>query len=294
MEIPNSELGKYAEQILDFYLPLVAKLPLLRDDPRFLQENIKATGESGITDVATKADIVMQNEIREQVSKHFPSWQFWGEEGEMSKKVEREFLFVCDPIEGTNNFKYGKDEMWGSVVAVVRDGRPVLGVVVQPSQRRAFLGIRRGGSYCVKYDEDGSVESIESVDEPEHSEFTYNNSPHFEERYLLQVQQFFSRGKLLPGEGDELDQSRKSVVMEDGVKFVDVECGALEPFLFRGGIMFKTNIELAAVFVILGELGGKVTDGNGELWSPDISSLVFARSEEDWNYLKNIYDTTKV
>ena len=48
-----TELGKYVKEIFDFYLPLLLKLPQLRDNPAFMREAVKATGRDGLTDVAT-------------------------------------------------------------------------------------------------------------------------------------------------------------------------------------------------------------------------------------------------
>lgn len=50
---------------------------------------------------------------------------------------------------------------------------------------------------------------------------------------------------------------------------------------------------MAAVFVILEELGGKVTDGEGNPWTLGINSLIAAKNEEDYEYLKNLYNKTK-
>ena len=130
--------------------------------------------------------------------------------------------------------------------------------------------------------------------EPEFSEFTYNNSPHFEEPLTEQVQRFFALGTVQPDEPDtdNLEKSRKSLSIE-GVTFIDPESGALEVIRNRGTIYFKTSNEMASVFVILNELGGKITDGNSNSWTLGINTLISARSEQDYTFLKNLYDKTK-
>jgi hypothetical protein len=93
---------------------------------------------------------------------------------------------------------------------------------------------------------------------------------------------------------DDVERARKTILVrlpgDHPETFVAVEWGALEPLLYRGGVMFKTNIEMAAVFVILGELGGIVTTAHGAPWSMALDSLIFARNVEDWGYLKRILE----
>jgi len=131
--------------------------------------------------------------------------------------------------------------------------------------------------------------------DPEFPEFTYNASPHFEPNLVQQVDRFLVQGTIQPDEpnADELEKSRKRVVLPNGTIFTDPESGALEAIRNRGTIYFKTSNEMAAVFVIINELGGKVTDGEGKPWTLGISTLLTARNEQDYKYLINIYNQTR-
>jgi hypothetical protein len=75
--------------------------------------------------------------------------------------------------------------------------------------------------------------------------FTYNNSPHFSKKLNERVEVFKSRG----------ERKNEELVIKDQ-NFIDLESGALEAMQYRGGIFFKTSLEMAAVQVILEELGG--------------------------------------
>mgnify|MGYP003394773761 CR=1 FL=1 len=105
------EAGEYnaiAIEILNFYVPIALELTRLQKDPDFLKSTVKAVAESGISDVVTAADIYVQNKLREVVRREYPEWQFWGEEGGDNTSEydpNKEYLFITDPIEGTNNFK---------------------------------------------------------------------------------------------------------------------------------------------------------------------------------------------
>lgn len=303
--IKEPELKALLQTLLDIYLPVVVEIPRLRDNPKMLFEEVKATAPNGITDVATVADVYVQDELKSRISKANQDWQFWGEEG--TDRVEeldrdRKYLFVTDPIEGTNNFKAKKDDQWGSIVALVdiESGEPIIGIVAHPSRNTLYIGVRDNGAYKAHYDEDGSINTWEKMStKPEIPQFTYNNSPHFEENLLQEVQNFFQMGRVLPDDvgADELDRSRKTVVIsnnDEEITFVDPESGALEAVRYRGTLYFKTSAEMAAVFVIIEELGGKVSDAFGKPWSLGINTLIAARDEEDYVFLKSLYDKTKL
>lgn len=303
MLVEHEPYGEQLKQVIDIFIPLALALPRLRDDPAMMHETIKATANNGITDVATDADVYMQDELKKQVAEHHPDWQFWGEEGEdrvTDYDESKSFLFITDPIEGTNNFKARKDGAWGSIVALVdiSTKEPVVGIVVDPINRRAYMGVKDGGAYVIDLAEDGSVMSFTSMPkQPEVPDFTYNNSPHFEPDIIEQIQRFFDLGivQLDDPATDELARSRKRVIVqteEAENTFIDPESGALEAVRNPGTIYFKTSNEMAAVFVILSELGGKVTDVEGKPWTLGIHTLIAARDEGDYDYLLDIYNKT--
>ncbi len=300
----ETKLGRYVKDIFSVHISLLIRLPSLRDDENFMKQETKAIGQSGIDDVVTKADLWMQSELKNHIQGLHPDWQFWGEEeGDSKKEIDtsKKLLFVTDPIEGTNNFRYFKDEYWGSVISVVdiATQEPLIGIVAQPIKKRLFVGIKNEGAFVVHYNDSGEITKTESLtNSPEYNFFTYNNSPHFAPHLIKQVKRFFKRGEVQPNKegADQLDRSRKDVMLPFGknqIKFMDVECGAIEPMLFRGVIMFWTNVEMAAIFVIAKEIGAIVTDANGKGWSMNLNSLIFGRSKEDWKYLKGLYDKTK-
>lgn len=295
----RSPYGEYLKEIMNFYVPLALQLPTRRSDPTFMMEEVKAEGRGGVTDVATKADNIMQAEIKNGVDKLGHKWGFWGEEGENRiTQLDRTktHTLVTDPIEGTNNFKNFLDDDWGSVIALVDNEteEPVIGIVAHPTQRHFYVGVKGSGAYILEYDEKGELVSFQPmIPEPEKSEFTYNASPHFSEELYAQVDRFLKMGKIIHTD-EKLGRSRVGLPDENGSIFDDLESGALEAVRNKGTIYFKTSAEMAAVFVILGELGGKVTDGEGKPWSLNINTMIAARNEEDYKYLKDLYKKTKV
>jgi len=303
--LQTTEYGKFAKEILDFFVPLALQLPKLREEPSFMTATVKAIGASGVQDVVTKADKFMQKRLKEEVSKLYPDWQFWGEEGEdniFSFDSSKSFLFITDPIEGTNNFRARKDNDWGSVVALVdiKKGEPVIGIVAHPMTKKFYVGIKGQGAYLLRYNEDGQIVSVNPMNnKPEDERFTYNNSPQFSDQCRKDAERFVSLGEVQPDQvgATPLDKSRKVVSIKDAngksELFIDLESGVLEVIRNKGTIYFHTSNEMAAVFVILKEIGGIVTDGNGKPWSLGINSLISARNKEDYDYLKSLSDQAR-
>lgn len=294
----RSLYGEYLKEIMGFYVPLALQLPSRRSDPMFMTEEVKAHGRGGVTDVATRADKVMQDDIKMKISKLGYEWGFWGEEGgDRITQVDKNktHTLIADPIEGTNNFKNHRDNDWGSVVALAdnQTEEPVIGIIAHPTQRRFYVGVKGGGAYIVEYDEKGELANFTQMNnDPEKEEFTYNNSPHFSEELYAQVDRFLKKGKIIETD-EKLKRSKVRIPDESGNIFDDLESGALEAIRNRGTIYFKTSAEMAAVFVILGEVGGKVTDGEGRPWSLNLNTMLSARNDEDYLYLKRLYDEVR-
>ena len=105
----------HLNKLLGIYIPLLQELPSLREKSAMMAEVVKAKSPTGITDVATGADIYAQAQIKLGVIRL--GWQFWGEEGEDSQSTlldeKYPFTVILDPIEGTNNFRWRIDKHWG-------------------------------------------------------------------------------------------------------------------------------------------------------------------------------------
>ncbi len=296
----TTQYGKFTKEILDFFVPLALKLPQLRGDPNLMAVTVKAVGISGIQDVATEADKYMQQRLKEKVAKLHSDWQFWGEEGENNISAfdsSKSFLFITDPIEGTNNFRARKDNDWGSVVALVdiKKGDPIIGIVAHPATKTFYVGVKDQGAYLLQYNGENQIFSVNPMsDKPEDERFTYNNSPHFSPELSAIAERFLSLGKEQPISDDasDLEKSRKTVSIDSNT-FIDPESGALEVVRNRGTIYFKTSNEMAAAFVILKELGGVITDADGKPWHLGINSLISARNKEDYEYLKSLSDKAR-
>jgi myo-inositol-1(or 4)-monophosphatase len=100
-------------------------------------------GGSPVTD----ADIAVDRFLHEGARAIVPQAGWLSEESvDSPERLEREALFVVDPIDGTTAFLRG-DPRWSISLALVEKGRPVFGVVHAPALGQTFLALRGGGAF---------------------------------------------------------------------------------------------------------------------------------------------------
>lgn len=86
----------------------------------------------------SEADLAVDRFLREELTSARPDYGWLSEETEdSSDRLERERIFVVDPIDGTRGFIAGRAE-WCVSVAIVEAGRPVSGVLVCPAMDRLY------------------------------------------------------------------------------------------------------------------------------------------------------------
>jgi myo-inositol-1(or 4)-monophosphatase len=86
----------------------------------------------------TLADRGAEELMRTLIAKKFPTHGIIGEELG-AERAEAEFVWVLDPIDGTKSFISGVP-LWGTLIALLHRGEPVLGCIHQPVLRQLMLG----------------------------------------------------------------------------------------------------------------------------------------------------------
>ena len=109
----------------------------------------KVMEKSGHANFVTETDEKVQDFLMESLSEVLPGAAFLGEEeGQdvFTKKMEKGYVFVIDPIDGTSNFISGYEP---SVVSIglLRDGKPYIGVVYNPYYNMMFHAVAGKGAY---------------------------------------------------------------------------------------------------------------------------------------------------
>ncbi len=106
-----------------------------------LEIEIKADG-SPVTD----ADRELETRLRRRIRAAFPGHGILGEEGG-PENPEAEFVWVLDPIDGTKAFASG-DPLFGTLIGLALEGRPLLGVIEAAATRERWVGMRGLDTTC--------------------------------------------------------------------------------------------------------------------------------------------------
>jgi inositol-phosphate phosphatase / L-galactose 1-phosphate phosphatase / histidinol-phosphatase len=114
--------------------------PVIR---RYFRTPIRVDGKADSSPV-TAADREAEQAIRAILAEVRPDDGVIGEEFG-NTNVDAEYVWVIDPIDGTKSFISGRP-IFGTLIALVRDGTPVLGVIDQPVNRERWVGATGAGT----------------------------------------------------------------------------------------------------------------------------------------------------
>jgi len=117
-------------------------LPLFAD----VMRHIKHDGS-----VVTEADVAMQRRLKTDLARHWPEYDFLGEEmsgseHEQLTTANGKGLWCVDPLDGTSNYATGIP-FFAVSLALVINGRPQLGMVFDPVRDECFMARRGGGAW---------------------------------------------------------------------------------------------------------------------------------------------------
>lgn len=105
--------------------------------PFFRQENLVIETKSDESPV-TRADRGAEELMRGMIARNFPTHGVLGEEFG-GDRVDAEFVWVLDPIDGTKSFITGVP-LFGTLIALLHRGQPVLGIIHQPVLQQLLIG----------------------------------------------------------------------------------------------------------------------------------------------------------
>jgi len=102
--------------------------------------------EKGPDNPVTKADLEANTCIRDLVFAAFPGDGWLSEEtADSAERLARRRVWVVDPLDGTKEFIQRIPEFC-ICIALVEDGRPVVGVEYNPATDRLYVAVRGGGT----------------------------------------------------------------------------------------------------------------------------------------------------
>jgi histidinol phosphatase-like enzyme (inositol monophosphatase family) len=127
--------GEPARQLVEFALRLAdAAGAVVR---RYYRAPLTVESKADASPV-TVADREAEETLRAMIRATYPEHGIEGEEFP-GERLDAEFVWRLDPIDGTKSFVIGRP-LFGTLIALTRAGRPVLGVIDQCILRERWLG----------------------------------------------------------------------------------------------------------------------------------------------------------
>jgi len=124
-----AELAALANRLADAARPIAA---------RYFRTPVTVDDKSDLSPV-TIADREAETAMRALLASKVPSHGVFGEE-HGAERTDAEYVWVLDPIDGTKAFITGLP-IFGTLIALLHRGVPVLGIIDQPILKERWLGI---------------------------------------------------------------------------------------------------------------------------------------------------------
>ncbi|WP_084129501.1 histidinol-phosphatase [Demequina sp. NBRC 110055] len=157
----------------------VDALTMAHADPASLTVEIKAD-ETPVTAIDRAAERI----VRTRVEDARPDDAILGEEFGASGDSPRQW--VVDPIDGTKNFIRGVPA-WATLIALLVDGEPVVGVVSAPALGRRWFAAVGGGAWRGQTPADAVALSVSRTADLSEASVSYSSLTGWEERGRLEA-----------------------------------------------------------------------------------------------------------
>lgn len=110
----------------------------------YKQLRLDSTIETGPKGIVTAADLRNDQLIRESIEYHYPEHGIITEEG--SPVEGNEYVWVIDPIDGTNNFSR-HIPLFSISMGLRQNGEEIVGVVYLPVMKEMYYALKGQGAY---------------------------------------------------------------------------------------------------------------------------------------------------
>ncbi|OBH09911.1 histidinol-phosphatase [Mycobacterium sp. E1747] len=148
---------------------------------RFGALDLRVDTKPDLTPV-TDADRSVEAELRETLAHERPQDSILGEEfGGTTTFTGRQW--IIDPIDGTKNFVRGVP-VWASLIALLEDGVPAVGVVSAPALQRRWWAARGLGAFVAVDDAPPRPLSVSSVAQLDSASLSFSSLSGWAERGL--------------------------------------------------------------------------------------------------------------
>ena len=202
----------------------------------------------------TEADQKINNYLIKKVKEKYPNHGIDGEEEKQSNN--NQYIWVCDPIDGTSMFTNHIPVAVFSL-ALVKDGKPIIGVVYDPFLDEIYTAIKGKGAFC--NDKQIHVNTLEYGKLGSSIDYDFWNNAKYDVLKLIK----------------ELSKDfRTSSIGSVAHASMLVASGKISASIFPG--TDHGHCDIAASKLIVEEAGGKVTDfyGNDQRYDQNIHGAI--------------------
>ncbi len=206
----------------------------------------------------TIADLAINKLVIDEITKNFPNHNVKGEEQD-NIHTNSEYLWVCDPVDGTIPFSHGLPISTFSL-ALVKNGESILGVIYDPFMDRLFYAEKGKGSYL-------NDQPIHTSGHDQIKQSLINI-----ESFETAVYQMWPINKSLAFQGSKT-MRLASIIYPSAL----IAQGEVTACIFP----HNTAHDVAAVKIIVEEAGGKVTDlfGNEQRYDQPLKGAIISNGK---------------
>lgn len=211
---------------------------------RFHAADLVVSMKPDMTQV-TDADRAVEQAIRESIVTNIPGDSIYGEEfGTVGESTRQ---WIIDPIDGTANFVRGVP-VWSTLIALALDGVPVLGVVSSPALGRRWWAANGLGAFTRELDGSEHRIHVSAVSDLADASAALSGVDRFDAEGKLE--EYIALSRAVWRTRDYSDAWPYMLVAEGAVDIAGEF--DLQPY------------DMAALFPIIAEAGGRLTSMRGE------------------------------
>lgn len=119
--------------------------------------------QKAVNDPLSTADLRSNEILKTQLTNLLPQAAWISEESDLfSDRLNQEFAWIVDPIDGTKEFVAGVPEFSISV-GLVQNGRPIMGAVAMPAEDLIVFGAQGLGVFIFTNSQKSKVNSLSTV-----------------------------------------------------------------------------------------------------------------------------------
>ena len=200
---------------------------------------MRKADKSEVTEIDRATETAITNILRLERPEH----SVYGEEHGIVGPADAKFQWVIDPIDGTSNFVRGVP-VWASLIALVCDNVPVLGVVSAPAMNMRWWAHIKSDAFF-----NGSKISVSNIDELRRASLSITTNKKWDDL----------------GAGESLAKLRRDVSRVRGYgdfwQHMLVAQGAVDVAIDNVGL---APYDIAALVPIVQRAGGQCSDRLGE------------------------------